>query len=168
MATPYIGQIIMFGGNFAPQGYAFCNGQLLPIAQYDALFALIGTTYGGDGQNTFALPDLRDRAPMHMGQGTGLSIYTIGQIGGTPEVTLTAAQLPTHGHNVQASSAAATTDTASASVSLAATTSPTYGAATNLAPLGSSLGAGQPHNNRQPYLGINFCIALEGIFPSRN
>src|SRR3954463_9270891 len=101
MAQPYIGEIRMFGGNFAPAGWAVCQGQLMPISENDALFNLIGTTYGGDGQSTFGLPDLRGRAPVHMGQGSGLSSYTIGQNGGSEFVTLTTQQMPTHNHLVQ-------------------------------------------------------------------
>ena len=166
MAEPFIGQIILFAGNFAPRGYAFCAGQLLPIAQNTALFSILGTTYGGNGQTTFALPDLRGRAPLSSGQGPGLSNYDLGQSAGQETHTLNANEMPQHTHLPQAASGDQTTNRAAGSVPASggayATTANASGAAT------SSAGGSQPHNNLQPYLVLNYCIALEGIFPSRN
>lgn len=171
MSTPYIGEIRIFGGNFAPLGWALCDGQLLAIAQYDALFALIGTTYGGDGQTTFALPDLRGRAPLHMGQGPGLSNYVIGQAAGAEAATLTANQIPSHTHLAAAQTAAGTQTGPTNAIWAASTlnqftpTPPT--AAMSQGAVGAA-GGNQPHENRMPYLAINFIIALEGIFPTQS
>jgi microcystin-dependent protein len=170
MGQPFIGEIRMVGFNFAPQGWAFCDGSLLPIAEYDTLFNLIGTTYGGDGQNTFALPDLRSRVPMHMGQGAGLSPRTLGQNGGEETVTLNGNQLPQHTHgagaNVNSNSA-----TPQGTVWGGWTGSQYSDQGTNVqmstAALGSA-GGGQPHDNMLPYQAINFVIALYGIFPSQS
>jgi microcystin-dependent protein len=173
--TPYVGQIVAVAFNFAPENWALCNGQLIPITEYSTLYNLIGTTYGGDGQTTFGLPDLRGRAPVHMGQGTGLSSYVIGQFGGQEAVTLTAAQNASHTHAVNASSQAGTTSTPSNAVSLATASAaplPVYAppgtTVVSMAPaaIGSS-GSGQPHDNRQPYLAINYIIALYGEYPSQ-
>ena len=166
----------MFGGNFAPLGWAFCNGQLLSISQNDALFALIGTTYGGDGQNTFALPNLQSQLPIHMGQGSGLSSYVIGQTAGTSAVTLLSSQMPTHSHSLNASTANATSPDVTASnvlaraaagASLYANSGSPAAISQVLANLGAA-GSNQPHDNLMPTLCINFIIALEGIFPSQN
>jgi microcystin-dependent protein len=169
MGQPFLGQIMMFGGNFAPQGFAFCNGQLMAIAQNDALFALIGTTYGGDGVTTFGLPDLRSRIPIHQGQGPGLGNYVLGEVLGTETVTLTTNQIPQHNHIVTATQA--TTNLPSGN---------TFGgggvAAYKAGPPGPSMNAAvvnpnsgnQPHENLMPFLVITFVIAVEGIFPSRN
>ena len=169
MATPFIGEIRMFGGNFAPVGYAFCNGQLMAISQNDALFSLIGTTYGGDGQNTFALPDLRGRLPIHMG--TGLSTYVIGQNAGVENVTLTTNLIPSHAHSAMGQSASGNQPSPSgntwAASSLNQYTPSAANVTMNAASIGNS-GGSQPHSNFMPYLCINFIIALEGIFPSRN
>jgi microcystin-dependent protein len=171
MAEPYLGEIQMFGGNFAPRGWMFCNGQLLPIQNNEALFALIGTTYGGDGTTTFALPDLRGRAPIHQGFGGGAS-YVIGQAAGTETVTLLASDMPAHTHGLQASTAPATsTDPAGRSLASstaldAYTSSGDALVAMNVAAIGNA-GNGLPHENMAPYVAINFIIALEGIFPSR-
>lgn len=168
---PYIGQIMVFGGTFAPQGWALCDGSLLPISQYDALFSLIGTTYGGDGQTTFALPDLRGRAALHQGQGPGLSGYSLGQSGGEEAVTLTANQLSPHSHPVLGHSGAG--DNAHPAGAVWAASSPnlyTAGAAANAAmdaTLIAPSGGSQPHDNMLPFLTLNFCIALEGIYPSQ-
>ncbi|MDQ5770067.1 phage tail protein [Thiothrix subterranea] len=174
---PYIGEIMLFAGNFAPRGWAFCNGQVLPISQNTALFSLLGTTYGGDGKTTFALPDLRGRVPVHAGQGSGLSSYEIGQRGGAEITTLSVNNLPSHSHALRVSGE--TPDTHSPANSYLPTgTSSTRGAderyATNLTTgntLGnasvSATGEGQPFGNVMPYLTINFCIALEGVFPPR-
>jgi microcystin-dependent protein len=169
---PFIGQIQAFGFNFAPRGWAFCNGQLLPISQNTALFSLLGTTYGGDGRTTFALPDLRGRSMVHYGQGPGLSSIQIGSRGGNENTTLSVVNLPSHSHPV---SVAVNTENGEESSSTSYLSSnaggfneaPTAGAV--LAGVTSaSAGGGQPFSNRDPYLGINVCIALQGIFPSRN
>ena len=165
MAQPYVGEIRMFGGNFAPAGWMFCEGQLLPISENETLFNLIGTTYGGDWQSTFALPDLRGRLPLHQGNG-----FILAETGGAEEVTLTVPQIPVHSHPLLASSNNATSANAAGNV-LAQT--PTYtpyisGVPAN-APLAASvgpIGGSQPHSNFQPYLCISFIISLFGIFPS--
>jgi microcystin-dependent protein len=171
MGTPFLGEIRLFGGNFAPLGYAFCSGQILSISQNDALFALIGTTYGGDGQTTFALPDLRGRIPVHVGQGPGLSSYVLGQSGGAETVTLTTQQLPAHTHAAQAQSAAGNQAAPGGGVWAASGqnqfSSNAPNAAMSNAAIGSA-GGSQPHDNAMPYQVISFIIALEGIFPSRN
>jgi microcystin-dependent protein len=174
MSTPFLGEIRMFGFNFAPVGWALCNGQLLPIQSYTALFSLLGTTYGGNGTTTFALPNLQSRVPIHMGQGSGLSQYIIGQAGGAESVTLLAAHMPTHTHAVAANSIPANTDSPAGAfpADTAAAGGSSYSNATDntlmnpgmIAPTGGS----QPHTNIQPYLVLNFCIALEGVFPSRS
>jgi microcystin-dependent protein len=171
MPDPFIGEIRMFGFGFVPQGWAACDGQLLPIAQNAALFSLLGTTYGGDGQTTFALPDLRSRVPVCQGQGPGLSPYAPGQAGGTETVTLAAAQMPGHSHPVEASTSPAGSGQP-AGRTLARSAGHTYTArpgtrtAMNAAMLGQT-GGSQPHGNIQPYLAVTYCIATEGIFPSR-
>lgn len=169
---PYIGEIRMFAGNFAPVGWAFCQGQILSISEYDALFALLGTTYGGDGQTTFALPDLRGRIPLHAGQNpaTG-STYALGQMSGTETVTLTAQQIPAHTHTVQA--VAGTGDQASPANGLWATSSlneySNQGAnAAMAANAVFAAGGSQPHDNMMPYQCINFIIATEGLWPPQN
>jgi microcystin-dependent protein len=170
MSTPYIGEIRLFGGNFAPVGWFFCDGSLLPISQFDTLFALIGTIYGGDGQQTFALPDLRGRVPVHQGQGPGLSNRTIGEQGGSETVTLTASQMPQHTHALKASSGSSTGAAGSNGV-LAATSINIYGSGPPVTPMAaqaiSSVGNGQAHQNMGPFSTINYIIATEGIFPSR-
>ncbi|MBA4175050.1 MAG: phage tail protein [Leptothrix sp. (in: Bacteria)] len=172
MSEPFIGEVRVFAGSFAPRNWAFCDGQLLPIAQNQALFSILGTTYGGDGRTNFALPDLRGRMPTHAGQGPGLTPHTLGERSGQPAVTLTAAQMPSHTHTLRAADGGATTGTPGPGVAMAATAgAKVYRAASNLvataAPLASTGGA-QAHENRQPFLGVNFIIALFGIFPSRN
>ena len=171
-SQPFIGTIMLFGGNFPPRGWVSCNGQLLTISQYDAYFALIGTTYGGDGQSTFAVPDLRSRVPIHQGQGPGLSNYVIGQQAGTETVTLIGNQMPNHTHTVAVSSGDSTTGTPSAGVTLGVSAAEIYIAdaadgAMNPQSIGLA-GGSQPHDNLQPYLALNYVIAVEGIFPSRN
>jgi microcystin-dependent protein len=169
MATPYLGEIRMVGFNFAPQGWALCDGTLLSIAQNDALFALIGTTYGGDGQTTFALPDLRSRVPMHQGTGSGLSPRTLGQTGGEESVTLGASQIPTHTHNAMAavnSNSATPNGTVWAGWIGGQFSDQAPNAQMSLSAM-SSAGGGQPHDNMIPYQAINFIIALFGIFPSQ-
>lgn len=179
MAEPFIGQIIMFAGNFQIRGYAFCSGQILSIAQNTALFSILGTTYGGNGQTTFALPDLRGRVPIQQGQGPGLSPYVLGQAAGTETTTLTQNNLPPHSHQLNV--------TANAKGNVAVPTNnfigignvPSSGenvnnfnssAASAAMNPGSITGGGNssPFSNIQPYLSLNFLIALEGIFPSRN
>lgn len=170
---PFIGQIQEFGFNFAPQGWARCDGQLLPISEYDALFALIGTTYGGDGQTTFALPDLRGRSIVHPGQGPGLAPIQLGEIGGQENVTLTVVNMPSHSHivNIGVSTEPGTLadpqNNVLASHPGAFNEDVTSGALLNNGQT-SIVGGSQPFNIRNPYLGINVCIALYGIFPSRN
>lgn len=171
MATPFIGTVTMFAGNFAPVGYAFCDGRLLPIAENSALFALIGTTYGGDGQVTFALPDLRGRAPIHQFNLAGGGNYVIGQVLGTETVTLTTNQLPAHTHGLGANSGTGSGAGPSGAVWARSSATQNYAAAANVAMNAgavASSGGNQPHENMQPYLAINFIIALEGVFPSRN
>ena len=163
MATPFLGEIKMISFNFPPKGWAFCNGQLLAIQQNQALFAILGTTYGGNGQTTFALPNLQGRVPVHVGSGV-----VLGEQGGAQTVTLNINQIG-HGHAVNAS-AAANTNTAAGNFPANAATN-IYGSGTDtvMAPgIVNNVGGSQPHNNLQPYLVINFVIALQGIFPSRN
>lgn len=179
MSTPFVAQVNLFPFNFAPKGWAFCQGQLIPISQNTALFSLVGTLYGGDGKSTFALPDLQGAVPVHQGQGPGLQIYDIGQSGGETEVALLESEMPAHNHTLFAESVAATTNSANGTLLAEGVggslrgrfTVNTYapaGAATQLAPaqLGST-GANAPHNNLQPYLTLNWCIALQGVFPPR-
>ena len=171
MADPFVGEIRMFGGNFAPQGWALCNGQLLQISQNTALFSLLGTTYGGDGRATFALPDLQGRLPVHFGQGPGLSNHELGEATGEETVILTVNEMPAHRHSIS-SAAAATRDTPAGNVfgSPGAGT-PIYGGAANaaLSPVANSVvGGGQAHPNLMPFLCTTFIIALQGIFPARS
>lgn len=170
MSDPFIGQINMFAGNFAPRGYATCRGQLLPIAQNTALFSILGTTYGGDGRTTLGLPNLQSRAPMHWGSGPGLTPRGIGETGGSDSVALSAAQNAAHNHAMHAG-AAATSNTPSSGVGIAnaAIFAAPSDPALDLNPnaIGTN-GASQAHENRQPYLAINLIIALIGVFPSRN
>ncbi|HOW64816.1 MAG TPA: tail fiber protein [Candidatus Paceibacterota bacterium] len=165
MAQPYVGEIRMFGGNFAPAGWMFCEGQLLPISENETLFQLIGTTYGGDGESTFALPDLRGRIPIHQGNG-----FILAETGGAEEITLTAQQIPAHAHPLLGADLPAndpnpgnSLPAESARVSFYQSSAPN----TPLAPASiSSVGGSQPHTNFQPYLCVSFIISLFGIFPS--
>lgn|SRR5262249_47135190 len=181
MAEPYIGEIRCFGFNFAPRGWALCNGQLLSIAQNDALFAILGTIYGGDGVNTFGLPNLQGQIPMHWGNGPGGFNTSIGQVQGTTSVTLTTNQIPTHAHTViavEVPSGGVPERTAVPNSTTFLGPSEPPNAVYQLAPSSVTAafsskaiavqGGSQPHDNMQPYLVLNFCIALEGIFPSRN
>jgi microcystin-dependent protein len=179
MAQPFIGEIRMFGSNFAPAGWMFCNGQTLSIAQYTALFSLIGTTYGGNGTSTFNLPDLRGRLPVHQGQGPGLSFYTIGQAAGVETVALNSTQMPQHSHALMASTATATLSSPTNNVTGAAPQTPVaadlYTKPGSPATVGNLLpqavgnnGSNLPHSNMMPYLCVSFIIAMVGIFPSRN
>jgi microcystin-dependent protein len=168
-SEPFIAEIMIFAGNFPPRGWAFCDGQLLPISQNTALFSLLGTTYGGNGQTTFALPDLRGRVPVHAGQGLGLSSVSLGEVGGAEVVTLTGAQSPAHVHEVAASNGGATASRPSNNFLAAGGAYATASDGTTMNPaMIRNSGGGQPHENRQPYLALNFCIALQGIFPARN
>lgn len=174
----YIGVIKIFAGNFAPRGWAFCNGQSLPIQQYAAVYSLLGTTYGGNGTSYFNLPDLRGRAPIHFGQGNGLTNRTIGEVGGTESVTLDSTNMPAHTHNLSVSNANSTNHQPASGNSIAApmdingdvakgfnTSAPnTALSSTTITSTGGSL----PHPNMQPYMAVNYIICLEGIYPSRN
>lgn len=165
--SPFIGEIRMFAGTFAPQGWAFCDGQLMAISENDALFNLIGTTYGGDGQSTFALPDLRGRAPVHMG-----NTWIIGEAAGVEQVTLTTSQIPAHAHPEIAASGNGDSDSPVGRVPARnAAGSPVYGPVVDAALAAGALqptGGSQPHTNLQPYLTINFIISLFGVFPSQS
>ncbi|MGD9101677.1 MAG: tail fiber protein [Anaerolineae bacterium] len=171
MSEPFVGEIRMFAGNFAPRGWAFCDGQLLAVSQNDALFSLFGTIYGGDGRTTFGLPDLRGRIPVHQGQGPGLSNRRLGQKGGAERVTLNSNQLPAHSHPLMASSDAASATSPSGSMlgtpGFNAYASAAPADAMNASAIGNA-GGGQGHSNLQPFLCINFIVALVGIYPSRN
>jgi microcystin-dependent protein len=169
MGQPYVGEIRMFAGNFPPVGWMFCEGQLLPISENETLFVLIGTTYGGDGESTFALPDLRGRLPLHVGQGPGGSNYILAESGGQETVTLGVAQIPAHAHGLMASSSPGGVDEAPAGRVLArASTGRAYalGSPAVMAPSLQSAGGSQPHENMQPYLCLSFIISLFGIFPT--
>jgi microcystin-dependent protein len=172
MSEPYIGEIRMFGGSFAPAGWAMCQGQLMAISQNDTLFTLLGTTYGGDGVSTFGIPDLQGRVPVHMGQGAGLQNYVIGQKAGTESVTLTVQQIPIHNHNVITSTDIANSNSPNNAILAQSTqilmytqdSASRFMPATALSPVGGS----QPHDNMMPFLVITFIISLFGIFPSQN
>jgi len=176
MGQPFVGEIRMFGGNFAPVGWAFCDGTLFPIAGNEVLFQLIGTTYGGDGQQTFALPDLRGRAPMHMGTGSDGFPAVIGESAGVESVTLTSQQIPAHSHSMNAAAAGSTVSpqnalpaVPSSSVTGLQTYAPTGGSRASLLPtMLQPIGGSQPHENHQPFLCVSFIISLFGIFPTQN
>jgi microcystin-dependent protein len=165
MGTPYLSEIRIVSFNFAPKGWALCNGQLLPINQNQPLFALLGTTYGGNGQTNFALPNLRGQVPIHVGSG-----HTLGEAAGTTSVTVNQQQMPQHIHQAQASTTAGSTALAGGNILAPALN--VYGPPNSLTPLRadtvSNFGGSQPHNNMMPYLVLNFIIALQGIFPSQN
>ena len=167
MAQPYVGEIRMFGGNFAPAGWMFCEGQLLPISENETLFQLIGTTYGGDGESTFALPDLRGRVPIHQGNG-----FTLAETGGVEDVTLTVQQITAHGHALLGSTDPANTNAPANNVFAASGGSTVFPYGTDQPPTTlhpstiSAVGGSQPHTNFQPYLCVDFIISLFGIFPS--
>jgi microcystin-dependent protein len=166
MAQPYVGEIRMFAGNFGPAGWMFCEGQLLPISEYETLFNLIGTTYGGDGQSTFALPDLRGRVPIHFGNG-----FTLAENGGVEQVTLTTSQIPAHSHPLLASQNSATNNTPFGNLTGQVGATQIYRTAPPTSPMSAlsmtSTGGSQPHSNFQPYLCVDFIISLFGIFPSQ-
>jgi microcystin-dependent protein len=174
MADPFVAEIRIFPFNFAPTGWAFCDGQLLSISQNTALFSLLGTTYGGNGQSTFGLPDLQGSAPMHPGQGPGLSLHDLGEIGGSETVSLLVTEIPAHTHTMKANSGDGTQPSPASNVSSGP------GAdrdlfwykngppnATMRADASGITGTSQPHNNMMPYLTLNFCIALQGVYPPR-
>ena len=170
MSEPYIGEIRIFAGNFAPNGWSFCEGQILLISENDALFALIGTTYGGNGQTTFALPDLRGRIPVHQGQGPGLQNYPLATQTGAEQVTVTTNQMPVHSHALLASQTSAGSAIAKNNVLAKSTAVKLYIQDTPTAALAANMvgaqGGSQPHTNVQPYLCLNFIISLYGIYPS--
>jgi len=182
MTTPFIGQIAMFAGNFAPKNTAFCNGQLLPINQNQALFSLLGTSYGGNGINNFALPNLQSRLPVHQGQGPGLSPYILGQSAGAENVTIDQTTMPSHSHSFYATTASATTGTIASNQIPAAPTAANaslYAVSASLpnppltpqalaAGTCGNAGGSQPHSNLMPTLCVSFLICLTGVFPSRN
>jgi microcystin-dependent protein len=174
MADPFLAEIRIFPFNFAPKGWAWCDGQLMPLSQNTALFSLLGTTYGGDGKSTFALPDLQGRAPMHPGQGPGLSLHDLGETGGSDTVTLLESEIPAHSHNLMGS----TEDGVAGSLTAGTTISNSIGGKLYQTVTNSGLtsmnfnalapaGGDQPHNNLMPYLTFFFCIALQGVFPPR-
>ncbi len=172
MSEPFVAEIRIFAGNFAPRGWAFCNGQLLPISQNTALFSLIGTTYGGDGRTTCALPNLEGRAPMHPGRGPGLTPRSLGESGGSDTVTLTEAQMPPHTHGATAVVAPGNDATPADNYPARGVGVNAYSDATPDTSMASgavsAAGGGVPHNNMQPFLTVNFIIALVGLYPSRS
>ncbi len=173
MADPFVAEIRIFPFNFAPRGWAFCNGQILPISQNTALFSLLGTTYGGNGQSTFALPDIQGNGAMHPGQGQGLSLRDLGEVGGAENITLLVSEIPFHQHFIKAVPEVSDVQTPTVDTALGRSGGGSAYTATAsnivqlapqaLTPYGGSL----PHNNMQPYLTLNFCIALQGVFPPR-
>ena len=173
MADPFVAEIRIFPFNFAPKGWAWCDGQLLPLSQNTALFSLLGTTYGGNGKSNFALPDLQGRAPMHPGQGPGLSLHDLGETGGSETVTLLESEIPSHTHAIRVATDPANVQIPGPTLVLSRATANAYSTTTTgaqamagqmLAPAGGD----QPHNNLQPYLTFYFCIALQGVFPPRS
>jgi microcystin-dependent protein len=174
MADPFVAEIRIFPFNFAPRGWAWCDGQLLPLSQNTALFSLLGTTYGGNGRSNFALPNLQGRAPMHPGQGPGLSLHDLGESGGSDTVTLLESELPAHTHTMRAHNIdPGELNAPAANRSLAKSANATaYAAATSLVSMSpqslAPAGGDQPHNNLMPYLTFYFCIALQGVFPPRS
>jgi microcystin-dependent protein len=170
MADPFVAEIRIFPFNFAPRGWAWCDGQLLPLSQNTALFSLLGTTYGGDGKSNFALPDLQGRAPMHPGQGPGLSQHDLGETGGSETVALLESEIPAHSHALRGSSIIGDTPSP-AGHALARFPNAYQSSATGLVSMAAEAlppaGGDAPHNNLMPYLTFNFCIALQGVFPPR-
>jgi microcystin-dependent protein len=174
MADPFVAEIRIFPFNFAPKGWAFCNGQLMPISQNTALFSLLGTTYGGDGKSTFALPDMQGNAPMHPGQGPGLSLHDLGEISGSETVTLLTSEMPAHSHALMATIEDGTQKTLAPGTTLATSINGAVyqsNVNANLVAMNfqalTPAGGDQPHNNMMPYLTLNFNIALQGVFPPR-
>jgi len=168
---PFVAEIRIFPFNFAPKGWAFCDGQILPLSQNTALFSLLGTTYGGDGKSNFALPNMQGNAPMHPGQGPGLSLHDLGETGGSETVTLLESEIPGHQHNAVAALSQATERQPGAQKFAGGVGIQMYAAPGALMPLNPNVltpaGGDQPHNNMQPYLTLNFCIALQGVYPPR-
>ncbi len=171
MSEPFLAEIRIIGFNFAPSGWAFCDGQILPINQNQSLYSLLGTTYGGDGETSFALPDLRGRVPIHVGSSNGVAPHQLGQRSGEETHTLSAAEISNHDHIAMCSDDNATTNDPQNNV-FARATNTSYQPPNNLVGMSSqaltSVGGGQAHDNMQPYLALNFCIALQGVFPSEN
>jgi microcystin-dependent protein len=174
MADPFVAEIRIFPFNFAPKGWAWCDGQLLPLSQNTALFSLLGTTYGGNGKSNFALPNLQGSAPMHPGQGPGLSLHDLGETGGSETVTLLESEIPAHSHSLMAAGGDVGDERSPIDRSFARTTGVggnLYGTTANLVQMSPNAlppaGGDQPHNNLQPYLTLYFCIALQGVFPPR-
>jgi len=172
MADPFVAEIRIFPFNFSPKGWAWCNGQLMPISQNTALFSLLGTTYGGDGKSTFALPDLQGSAPMQPGQGPGLSLHDLGEIGGSETVALLQSEIPAHSHTMTASTQQALENSPNAQNVAAGDGINLFAPANNLASMSDQMlapaGGDQPHNNMQPFLTLYFNIALQGVFPPRS
>ncbi|MBI5074542.1 MAG: phage tail protein [Nitrospirae bacterium] len=173
MADPFVAEIRIFPFNFAPKGWAWCDGQLMPLSQNTALFSLLGTTYGGDGKSNFALPDLQGRAPMHPGQGPGLSLHDLGETGGTETVSLLESEIPSHAHALMAQNSSLGTTASAGGNSYARPASGSLYDGTSLSNVAMSdsaitpAGGDQPHNNMMPYLTFYFCIALQGVYPPR-
>jgi microcystin-dependent protein len=177
MSDQFVGEIRIFGFNFAPLNWALCNGQLMPISQNTALFSLLGTTYGGDGKSTFALPNLQNSAPLQQGQGPGLSLYDLGEVGGESAVTLQTSQIPVHSHTPACLNGPGTSNSPAGNILASAMVGrqgeSRYSASPGTSPTMSPqalqpTGSNQPHNNMPPFLTVNFCIALAGIFPPRS
>lgn len=168
---PFVAEIRIFPFNFAPKGWAFCDGQILPLSQNTALFSLLGTTYGGDGKSNFALPDMQGNTPMHPGQGPGLSLHDLGETGGSDTVTLLESEIPSHSHAMTASQSDGTDNKVAAELFAAGVGIGSYAAPGSLTNLSDNAitpaGGDQPHNNLEPYLTLNFCIALQGVYPPR-
>jgi microcystin-dependent protein len=169
---PFVAEIRIFPFNFAPKGWAFCDGQILPLSQNTALFSLLGTTYGGDGKSNFALPNMQGNAPMHPGQGPGLSLHDLGETGGTETVSLLESEMPSHSHALLGQNAVGDTPVANGHVLARATGAYQTNVGTNVVAMAPAAlppaGGDQPHNNMQPYLTLNFCIALQGVYPPRS
>ena len=173
MANPFLAEIRIFPFNFPPKGWAFCDGQILPLSQNTALFSLLGTTYGGDGKSNFALPNMQGNAPMHPGQGPGLSLHDLGETGGSDTVSLLESEIPSHNHVIETSPAQATGHTPaptgglSRAIGIDAYSTTTTGLVQMADQTVAPAGGAQPHNNLMPYLTLNFCIALQGVYPPR-
>lgn len=172
MADPFVAEIRILACNFAPRGWAFCNGQILPLSQNTALFSLLGTTYGGNGQSTFALPNMQGNAPMHPGQGPGLSLHDLGETGGSETVTLLESEIPSHSHVLKAASPNSQATSPVGKATGRGNPPQIYASAGALVPMGGQAiapaGGSLPHNNMMPFLTLNFSIALQGVFPPRS